>query len=144
MNISNNFQQLFSHNHKSQDKKTSLYDLPFDYLIKQNKKLAEDKMKKYKEELVFNEETKQYEKKMVLDEQSYKEQIKIKLEEQTKEKVNQQLNNKITSKTENLNTVQGSGYDNLKHSTSFWQFKEKQNQKEEKAFNVFSAPIHNA
>lgn len=55
MKISNNsFEELFSNSNKGQNKKSSLYDLPFNYLLKQNKKLAEDKMKKYKEELIPN------------------------------------------------------------------------------------------
>lgn len=144
MKISNNnFEELFSNNDKGQNKKSSLYDLPFDYLLKQNKKLAEDKMKKYKEELVFNKETNQFEKKMVLDEQSYKEQIKIKLEKKTKESINEQVNNKITSKIENTNPVQISSLNDLKFSTNFWQLKIEQKQKENKDFNVFSAPLTN-
>ncbi|MBF7042754.1 hypothetical protein IY971_04985 [Campylobacter volucris] len=144
MKISNNnFEELFSNNNKGQNKKSSLYDLPFNYLLKQNKKLAEDKMKKYKEELVFNKETNQFEKKMVLDEQSYKEQIKIKLEKKTKESINEQINNKITSKIENTNPMQISSLDSLKFSTNFWQLKIEQKQKENKDFNVFSAPLTN-
>ncbi|WP_052244995.1 hypothetical protein [Campylobacter sp. RM16704] len=144
MKISNNnFEELFSNNNKGQNKKSSLYDLPFDYLLKQNKKLAEDKMKKYKEELVFNKETNQFEKKIVLDEQSYKEQIKIKLEKKTKENINEQINNKITSKIENINPMQTSSLDSLKFSTNFWQLKIEQKQKENKDFNVFSAPLTN-
>ncbi|MBF7068193.1 hypothetical protein IY885_07960 [Campylobacter volucris] len=144
MKISNNsFEELFSNSNKGQNKKSSLYDLPFDYLLKQNKKLAEDKMKKYKEELVFNKETNQFEKKMVLDEQSYKEQIKIKLEKKTKESINEQINNKITSKIENTNPMQISSLDSLKFSTNFWQLKIEQKQKENKDFNVFSAPLTN-
>ncbi|MBF7047799.1 hypothetical protein IY804_06915, partial [Campylobacter volucris] len=132
-----------SNSNKGQNKKSSLYDLPFNYLLKQNKKLAEDKMKKYKEELVFNKETNQFEKKMVLDEQSYKEQIKIKLEKKTKESINEQINNKITSKIENTNPMQISSLDSLKFSTNFWQLKIEQKQKENKDFNVFSAPLTN-
>ncbi|MBF7046251.1 hypothetical protein IY974_06710 [Campylobacter volucris] len=144
MKISNNsFEELFSNSNKGQNKKSSLYDLPFNYLLKQNKKLAEDKMKKYKEELVFNKETNQFEKKMVLDEQSYKEQIKIKLEKKTKESINEQINNKITSKIENTNPMQISSLDSLKFSTNFWQLKIEQKQKENKDFNVFSAPLTN-
>ncbi|WP_139470654.1 hypothetical protein [Campylobacter armoricus] len=144
MKISNNnFEELFSNNNKEQNKKSSLYDLPFDYLLKQNKKFAEDKMKKYKEELVFNKETNQFEKKIVLDEQSYKEQIKIKLEKKTKENINERINNKITSKIENINPMQTSSLDSLKFSTNFWQLKIEQKQKENKDFKVFSAPLTN-